>query len=1305
MQYQSKLTSNQETAVFTASQSRQRDVPVLGAVVNDRFRLIEELGRGGMAVVYLAEHTKTGDHVALKMMNRRLSGSSTRRFTREFSTIASIDHQHCLRVFEYGESELGPFFAMELFKAAPLTALVNQPLKTRLRALYDLASALDYVHSRRIIHRDIKPGNMLVRLNTESGHYEAKLADFGLAKFANVSSSLSEDTNFMGTIAYCAPEQIMREEIDQRADIYAFGVSVYELLAGEHPFLSGRGSVQLMISSHLRQEPDDLRTKSSKIPPNVARVVMRMLEKEAQHRPASLESLQAAIAESLGLVAPPTAEIDGSTTTQIQSSFVGRVAERKRVDSIVNRSLSAQPTNVQSWVDTPVPSMVYVTGDAGIGKTSLMRQAARTSVVNGARLYEGRCFEGNRSPFQPVVEIVRQLLLEQSEFRLSASEDELSDGLATTTFARVADSTSQVDKVLLDFAPELHRIGPELRNLLPGRAFEQVEIARESDYIYRAVASFFIEVGRVQPSCILIDDLQWADNASLTLLKHICAKLADDRTKAATQGGVPSRLFLLATSRVGKNHAEVERYIQSVKSPETIALATLDATDTRQIIAAAIGELPEHVDDSVVDYVATKCLGNPFFITSSLREWLSSGQLKKLNGQWQIDSVDDSSVSSSVHEGLKSRITALGEDSLKVVSVAALIGKLIEVPILESVTNFDDEFAFLDSLDDLFARNILQESKRPKCVEFSHDLIREVTLERTSTNRRRGWHRRIAATLQIQLDTGASVPLSKLADHYLHADDDSNARTCLIQAGENSWEAFAYVDAIEQLKKASRIAPEDIDRSEARRLYFLLGKAYAAMSQISKAEQALNKALKCAEDDIDQAEILGTLAESAARRRSNEEAFEYVQSGLALLRRPIRNSPIAIAWDIVTCNFLAMLCPTFVLNLLVPPRPSRRNKCTVDLLILAGAIQSSLSLLRYSQAAGLVFLASRREGDWNSKARGYAKYATNLALMGLSTYAHIFRRRANQCATASEDPSMLAYARGLDGIVSYSVGDISVAEPQLRDSLRQYDRLGECFYRQMICHYLRHTYEVNGQVTNELVQAEEEHRMATVTDDWEGLAWAEYGMADTFARSGDLNSAYHWMEKSADRYSDHRGVITKPVMELTYAFVLLQDSRYEQAAERLKQSCRSQERDFVLLELNASSYPRLTEALLGPQWHNRETGKRAKIPLLLRFKSRVVSFFFANTKRETLRIRGRHAASQGKQRKSTRLFSQAIELSRQQGADYTLARSLLDRSLVSPTSAEADRKEGFEILQRCGATIPNAERSILDRFDAKLKPS
>ena len=186
---------------------------------------------------------RDGREIALKLMKGSLAGTARRRFEREFRSLATLHHPHCLNVYDFGELDRGPFFTMELFQGRPITSLAGRGIDAVLDPLLQVTLAIDYIHNQGIVHRDVKPSDILVRPATRRDGlpgFEVKLMDFGLAKYYGMKSSLSAEAGFVGTVAYCAPEQLNNDELDHRADLYCLGLVSYELLSGRYPFPQAR---------------------------------------------------------------------------------------------------------------------------------------------------------------------------------------------------------------------------------------------------------------------------------------------------------------------------------------------------------------------------------------------------------------------------------------------------------------------------------------------------------------------------------------------------------------------------------------------------------------------------------------------------------------------------------------------------------------------------------------------------------------------------------------------------------------------------------------------------------------------------------------------------------------------------------------------------------------------------------------------------------------------------------------------------------------------------------------------------------
>ena len=263
------------------------------------------LGEGGMGAVFLAERRESGEQVALKILLSEMAGDEEfrRRFVRESQYASSLNHPNIVRVYEFGESNGVAYMAMEYVPGHDLTVELAQGRLTPERTiaiLEQVASALDAVHATGLFHRDVKPANVLVGDDEETGALRCRLTDFGLSKHPSQDSSpLTSAGFFVGTSQYVAPEQILAKELDQRVDVYSLGCLLYECLAGETPFMRPRE--EQVLYAHIQDPPPSLKQARPELPAAMDNVIERALAKEPQERYASCgELLQAARVALLG---------------------------------------------------------------------------------------------------------------------------------------------------------------------------------------------------------------------------------------------------------------------------------------------------------------------------------------------------------------------------------------------------------------------------------------------------------------------------------------------------------------------------------------------------------------------------------------------------------------------------------------------------------------------------------------------------------------------------------------------------------------------------------------------------------------------------------------------------------------------------------------------------------------------------------------------------------------------------------------------------------------------------------------------
>ena len=278
------------------TQSLATPLPVISkdSLVAGKYRIVEEIGRGGMGVVYRAEDVRLKRTVALKFLPPQLADSVElkERFLIEAQAAAVLSHPNICVIHEVGESGEHPYIAMEYVEGETLRDKIKKKiLKTEdtLAIVGQVAAGLGEAHGKGIIHRDIKSANIMV---TEKG--QAKLMDFGLAKLRG-GSSLTKSQTTLGTVAYMSPEQAKGDELDQRSDLWSLGVVLYEMLTGELPFKGDRDVS--IIHSIIHEDPKPLKLRKPPVPDELQRVVTRALKKNRESRYASageiLEDLRA----------------------------------------------------------------------------------------------------------------------------------------------------------------------------------------------------------------------------------------------------------------------------------------------------------------------------------------------------------------------------------------------------------------------------------------------------------------------------------------------------------------------------------------------------------------------------------------------------------------------------------------------------------------------------------------------------------------------------------------------------------------------------------------------------------------------------------------------------------------------------------------------------------------------------------------------------------------------------------------------------------------------------------------------------
>ena len=345
-------------------------------------------GRGGMGVVFRAEHLHLGRVVALKVLTADLAGNRSfrQRFVREAQTAARLDHPNIVPVFDAGEVEGLLFIAMKYIDGVDLGHVLDaedrlSPQRT-VDLLADIADALDVAHGAGLVHRDVKPGNVLV------DNARSYLTDFGLTKRIASRTALTAAGRTVGTAAYLAPEQIRGQDVDARTDLYAFGCVLYECLTGDVPFI--RDTDMAVLWAHLEQDPEPPSAVVGDLPKELDAVFASALAKRKEDRFTSCGELMKAVAEATNANRPASSTRNKVPVTTVLVASGDRAA-RSLIEATLaeGRVAVAAAGDAERAIDQAQahpPGLAFVDADLPGGAIALCQRLRATDESAATRI-------------------------------------------------------------------------------------------------------------------------------------------------------------------------------------------------------------------------------------------------------------------------------------------------------------------------------------------------------------------------------------------------------------------------------------------------------------------------------------------------------------------------------------------------------------------------------------------------------------------------------------------------------------------------------------------------------------------------------------------------------------------------------------------------------------------------------------------------------------------------------------------------------------------------------------------------------
>jgi tetratricopeptide (TPR) repeat protein len=719
-----------------------------------------------MGRVLLAEDDALRRKVALKTL-KRTDRSSRHRFLREARAAARISHPNVCPIFEVGKERGRPYLAMELLSGETLgNRLRRGPLAPgeALDVAEDLLAALGALHDAGVVHRDLKPSNIFL---TPHG---AKLLDFGLARelpgeVARALASASDLTRpglIIGTPGYMAPEQVLGKPVEARADLFAAGAVLYEALSGQRPF-PGESVVQ-SLSRTLYDEPPALAGSSTLValdPP-----IRRALSKKPEERHASAR----AMADDLRQAARAVEAVGPAVARE---TFVGRDAE---LAWLAERFAAAA---------AGAGSVVFVTGERGVGKTALVGEFIRRVLAGPGQVTvaSGRCPEatGPGEAFQPFYDAVGRLLT-----------------------SRVRDQTSQL---LRTYAPTICVQMPAGLVPDPDGTLRRQTAGATKGRLIREAGDFLKASGRGFPIVLFLEDLQWADAASVDLLHHLGCRLARQRT------------LIVGTFRqadVDASNPRMKRCALDLVARGAARELTLGALAAADLEAYLDARFPSHrFPVELPGALHARTEGLALFVRSLVDVLVERGDIERGEGGWALARpVEglDLEATKGLRDLVRQQLEGLLRTEREILEVASVAGREFLSPVIAHLVGHPDLQVEEDLRRLCRVRRIILEGGEEALPDgtlatryrFAHALYQSVLREDLVASRRLELHRRVAARLRHHWGAEAPRLATEIARHCEQGRDHGGAVEFRGHAGDNAVRRFAYAEAEEQYDWAFR---------------------------------------------------------------------------------------------------------------------------------------------------------------------------------------------------------------------------------------------------------------------------------------------------------------------------------------------------------------------------------------------------------------------------------------------------------------------------------------------------------------------
>lgn len=1242
-----------------------------------RYHLRRVLKQGNGVDTYLAADRSTGTDVVLKVIDPHVIHAAARlRFEHETQVLRRLSGPGLTGLHDAGVTAERIYLAQPYVTGETLESVLRRgPLSvaSTLRVGLEIATALDAAHAVGICHRDVKPANVIV--DGADPIDAVTLIDFGFARSPWLAESIRDD--LVGTVRYLAPEAagLLAVPADERSDLYAVGVLLFECLTGRPPFPGP--SVGDLLRQHLSMPVPELRDLGVTLPGALEAVVGRLLRKEPAERyqssaglAADLEALLAAV--QAGEDDPPLVIGRRDQRRSLtDAAFVGREAE-----------LASLHTLVVSLRDGG-SGLVLLEADSGGGKSRLLSEVALRAGSAGVAVLRGQgVAQAAQRPFTLLRNVAQDLV------SLLDPDPEARQQLVT----RLGDSTAAVAAALPSLAHLLDVANVE--EAWPEQFGEQRSLAS----LHHLLASIATPE---RPVLVVLDDCQWADRLTVRLLAEVFA----------TGAVLPPYVGVIAAFRseeVGAGHP-----LRTIGQAQTVALGPLSAPAMAQLTESMAGVLPEKAVATVVRLAD----GSPFMGAAVLRGLVECGALVAGDKGWVVEdeALQDVQTARRSAVFLVRRLELLSPAALRALSVGAVLGKEFDIVTAVALAGATDSAATI--LQEARDRRLLWVEEKTGRCSFFHDKIREALLARLDDATRRSLHSQVADVLLARAPGAEQTDERTVFDLAYHLDSAGRHAAALphaLRAAELARAQHGLDAALAYYRMAERgLAAEDL---VTRRIIAEgLGDVFTLQGVYREAETQLVAARALVDDRVQAAGLDGKLGDLAFKQGDIPTARRYLEGAMAGLHRPVPRHSVVLAvrlgWELAVQ----------AVHTCLPGLTTGRRSA-------AGHEEDFLAMRLYSRLAYLYWFYSGKASCAWSHLRGmnlaeryppsaelgqaYSEHAPALTMIPWTARALRYLHRSLAIRRELGDIWGQGQSMGFAGVALYAASRYDEAAEACRESMRLLERTGDRWeantagWNLALCRY--RTGDLEGAATT----AGEVYTRAKAIGDQTsaGVSLSVWTRAtggrldprlidDELARDSEDASTTSELRLAAALAALHRDDVAAAAGHLAVARATIRRAGLRQAYAA------------AVAPWSATVQRRLAE--LSPAYHPALRRRRLRRSVRAVRSARLWALSYRNDAPHALREAGLLASLRGRHRRAARLLARSLTVAAAQGARYEEAltrRGIAEVARARGGPAAADEEaaaavaafEAFAIVPAEAPSLTAPTASLFDRFTTLL---